>query len=142
MNSVFYLCRSPDDPEQFVFADELPNDYYSPGLFVVEASTQAGVVDQIFKFRARQGEQVLELELKRSENGRAYIVNAAKNGTFYFKLVAFKKSSRYVGLRSRVFQDMPLYRIEPANMGQLERACINRDFYFIGSSGIQTGNDI
>ena len=142
MNSVFYLCRSPDDPDQFVFADELPDNYYSPGFFVVEAATQTGALDQIFKFRARQGEQVLDLDLKRSKEGRAYIVDAAENGKFYFKQVAFKKHSRYVGKRGGIFKGRPLYRMEPANTGLLEQACISRDFYFIGSPGIQMDSDI
>lgn len=135
MKSVFYLCRSPDDPERFVFADELPDNYYSPGLFIVEASARDGAMDPSFKFLARQGERILELDLKRSEEGRAYIVDAAENGKFYFKQVALKKSVRYDGRRISLFHDLPLYRMEPANMGLLERACIERDFYFIGSSG-------
>lgn len=140
MNSVFYLCRSPSDPDQFVFASELPDNYYSPGLFVVEAINRGGLLDQGFKFLARQGQQVMSLELRRSENGRAYIVDAAHNGKFYFKAIALDRSSRYSGKRRGLFHDMPLYRFEPANMRQLESACIDRDFYFVGSSGADADN--
>lgn len=140
MKSVFYLCRSPNDPDQFVFANELPENYYSPGLFVVEAVNRRGLLEQGFKFLARQGQQTMSLELRRSENGRAYIVDAAHNGRFYFKAIALDRSLRYSGQRQGLFQDMPLYRLEPANMMQLERVCIDRDFYFIGSTGADADN--
>jgi hypothetical protein len=140
MNSVFYLCRSPQDPELFLFANELPENYYSPGLFIVEAADRRGTLDQSFKFLARQGQQIMSLELRRTERGRAYVVDAAHNGTFYFKAVALNKISRYSGQRRSVFHDIPLYRLEPANMKQFERACVDRDFYFIGSAGIDADN--
>lgn len=140
MSSVFYLCRSPSDPGQFVFANELPENYYSPGLFIVEAISRRGLLEQGFKFLARQGQQIMSLELHRSESGRAYVVDAAHNGRFYFKAIALDRNSRYSGQRRSLFHDMPLYRFEPANMRQLERACIDRDFYFIGSAGADADN--
>ncbi len=140
MNSVFYLCRSQNDSDQFVFANELPENYYSPGLFIVEAANRRGLLEQGFNFLARQGKQTISLELRRTENGRAYIVDAAHNGKFYFKAIALDRSSRYSGQRRGLFHDMPLYRFEPANMRQLERACIDRDFYFIGSTGTDVDN--
>lgn len=140
MKSVFYLCRSPSAPDHFVFANELPKDYYSPGLFVVEADNRSGLLKQDFKFLARQGQQTMSLDLRRSKNGRTYIVDAADNGVFYFKAIALKRSSRYSGQNRDLFHDMPLYRFEPANMRQLESACINRDFYFTGSTGTNADN--
>lgn len=140
MYSVFYLCRSPEDSKQFVFASELPENYYSPGLFVIEAASRGGRLEQTFNFLARQGQNTMSLELRRSKNGRAYIVDAAHNGKFYFKAVALDINSRYSGQRRWLFHDMPLYRLEPANMQQLESACIDRDFYFIGSAGVESDN--
>ena len=138
MSPVFYLCRSPNDPKQFLFANELPEHYYSPGLFIVEAVNKRRMLSPSFKFLARQGQQTLSLDLRRSEKGRAYVANAGVNGIFYFKAVALDRTSRYTGRRESFFHDMPMYRLEPANMGQLERACVDRDFYFIGSAGIET----
>ncbi|MCK0509573.1 hypothetical protein [Aromatoleum buckelii] len=141
MRSVFYLCRSPHDPELFLFANELPENYYSPGLFVVEAINRRGMLGPNFKFLARQDRQTMSLELRRSENGRAYMVDAGHNGTFYFKAIALDRKSRYSGQRGDSFNGMSLYRLEPANMRQLERICADRDFYFIGSAGIDPNND-
>jgi hypothetical protein len=140
MNSVFYLCRSPNDPKSFLFANELPDNYYAPGLFIVEADNRSGVLDERFKFLARQGLQTLNLELQGAERGRSYVVDAGENGKFYFKVIALDRTSRYFGHRSNVFRDMPLYRLEPANMRQLELACVERGFYFIGSAGSDGDN--
>lgn len=134
MASVFYLCRPPEDSSTFVFADELPDNYYSPGMFVVEAVNRRGQLGATFKFLARQGQQILSLELKQSEKKRTYIVDASQNGTFYFKAIALDRTARYSGQRISLFHNMPLYRIEPANMTQLERACKEKDFYFVGSA--------
>ena len=135
MPTVFYLCRSPDNSNEFVFANELPEDYYSPGLFVVQSVNPRGLPLQEYTFFARQGMQRLRLNLMRSKDGRAYVVDADINGIFYFKIIRLGNNERYTGSRTRVFNDTPLYRLEPANMMQLERACIERDFYFVGSSG-------
>lgn len=140
MPTVHYLCRSSDNSEHLVFANELPDEYYSPGLFVVEAVNPRGLLGPTFKFLARQGMQVIGLELKRSERGRAYIVNAGEIGIFYFKLVALNRKTRYFGNKVHLFHNMPLFRLEPANMVHLEKACLDRDFYFIGSNGSE--NDI
>ena len=134
-DSVLYLCQSLDAPERFVFANELPEHHYSPGIFIVEAANRSGTLKPTFNFPARKGVQVMNLELRRVDNGRAYVVDAASNGMFYFKVIALNRNARYSGQRGGVFHDFPLYRLEPANMRQLERACLEHDFYFTGSAG-------
>jgi len=119
----------------FVFANELPVDYYNPGFFVIESINRRGQLEPTYQFLARQGQQTLSLELKQSKKGRAYVVDAGQNGIFYFRAIAFDRNTRYSGKLISLFRNMPLYRLDPANMSQLERACIENDFYFIGGSG-------
>jgi len=133
--SVFYLCHPPEDSDTLVFATELPENFYSPGIFVVEGATRGTRLGPTYKFLAREGQQTLYLELKQIEKGRTYIVDAGHNGAFYFKAISLNRDIRYSGQHQSLFNYFPLYRIQPANMTQLERACIERDFYFIGSSG-------
>lgn len=133
MSKVFYLCGSQDDPRKLVFADELPEDYYAPGMFVVEAKSKGGALSTNFQFAARQGQQLLALELNTTERGRTFKVDANSIGMFYFKLIALNRTVRYAGIRPRSFNNRPLYRVEPANMTLLERACTEHDFYFIGA---------
>jgi hypothetical protein len=140
MGAVFYLCRSPDEPESLVFANELPEHFYSPGFFVIEAVSRSGMLGGRFSFLARKGQAKINLELQQSNNSRVYIVDTASNGVFYFKAIALARTLRYSGQRGSLFNDMPLYRLEPANMMRLERECIDHDFYFTGSTGMDTDN--
>lgn len=135
MATVFYLCRPPEDSNTFVFANELPDNYYSPGLFVVESDNSRGELGPAFKFLARQYQQTLYLELKRAERWRTYIVDAGQYGIFYFKAIALDRNIRYSGKNTSLFHNKPLYRLEPANMTLLERACVERNFYFVGGAG-------
>ena len=135
MKKVLYLCRGNTDSDHFYFAPELPDNYFAPGQFVIEAKNSQGQLHTLYKFGAMQGGQELELELKPTERGRAYAVDAGANGKFYFKVVAMHRATRYVGQRQEMFEGMPFFRLEPANMQQLEQACKQSEFYFIGSAG-------
>lgn len=135
MKKVLYLCRASESSDDLLFAPELPENYYAPGQFVIEAMNTRGQLHTLYKFSAMQGNQELELELKPTERGRSYAVDAGNNGKFFFKVVAMSRGTRYAGQSNIEFDGMPLYRLEPANMQQLEHACRRHDFYFIGNSG-------
>jgi hypothetical protein len=136
MGTVFYLCRNPDEPDSLVFANELPDNFYSPGFFVIEAVSRSGMLGGRFNFLARRGQVTTSFELLQSKNSRVYVVNTVGNGVFYFKAIALARTVRYSGQRGYLFNDMPLYRLEPASMARLERECLVNDFYFIGSAGM------
>ncbi len=135
MKKVLYLCRGITDSHNLFFAPELPEYYFAPGFFIVEATDNLGKLEDIYEFTARQGTQEITLEIKHAENGRAYIVDAGQHGKFYFKAVAMSRSTQYGGSLVSNFEGFPFFRLEPANMQQLEQACRQNDFYFIGSSG-------
>lgn len=41
----------------------------------------------------------------------------------------------YAGKLKQQIDGLPLFRLEPANMQQLEQACRQSEFYFTGSDG-------
>ena len=135
MKKVLYLCRGNADSNDFYFAPELPENYFSPGQFVIESKNTRGQMHDLYRFDAMQDNKELELELKPAERGRAYVVDAGANGKFYFKVVAMNRATRYAGKQQGPFDGMPFYRLEPANMQKLEQACLTNEFYFIGSAG-------
>jgi hypothetical protein len=128
---VHYLCHPPHDSVGFVYAAELPDRYYAPGFFCVEAENARGNVRDAFSFPARLGEQIISAELLQVAR-RTYSVNVEGVGTFYFKLVSLDRRARYIGGRAEEFSGYPLYRVQPANDHYLERACQAHDFYFVG----------
>ncbi|WP_146750269.1 hypothetical protein [Pseudomonas sp. RIT411] len=129
---VHYLCHPPGDSINFVYATELPADYYSLGMFAVEASNANGATSNSFKFPAQLKNNTIILELVQT-SGRTYTVDVKKIGMrFFFKLVSFDKTARYVGQARDRFIDYPLLRVQPANYLRLEQACLDHDFYFVG----------
>jgi hypothetical protein len=135
VTSVFYLCRSHDDLYGLLFAGDLPQSYYSLGMFVIEANHWSGELAGTYSFLARQGRKTLNLTLKLLEVRPIYMVDADENGIFYFKAIALDRRIKYCGSMDSIFQGKQLYRLEPASMIKLEKACVENDFYFIGSSG-------
>ena len=135
MPKVLYLCRGPENSDQLYFASELPDGYFAPGLFIIQGESGQGKLSLTYQFAARQGEQELELDLSASESGRSLVVDAGANGKFYFKAVSMGRGISYAGQLSGIEQRKPLFRLEPANMRQLEQACRTSDFYFIGFGG-------
>ena len=70
MKKVLYLCRGITDSHNLFFAPELPEYYFAPGFFIVEATDNLGKLEDIYEFTARQGTQEITLEIKHAENGR------------------------------------------------------------------------
>ncbi|MDZ7889929.1 MAG: hypothetical protein U5M72_12030 [Pseudomonas sp.] len=129
---VHYLCHPPRDSLNFVYAAELPADYYAPGTFCIEAESANGKLSEFFAFPARMGERLIDTKLIKV-NSRTYAVTFAELGIkFYFKIVSLDKTARYVGNESNRFEYFRLFRVQPANTHRLEQACLDHDFYFIG----------
>ncbi|WP_286787674.1 MULTISPECIES: hypothetical protein [unclassified Pseudomonas] len=129
---VHYLCRPLHDSLNFVYATELPPDYYAPGTFCVEASSASGKLSESFKFPARMKERIIETKLTKV-NSRTYAVALEELSIkFFFKIISLDKTARYVGGEPNRFEGFRLFRVQPANTHRLEQACLNHDFYFIG----------
>lgn len=129
---VHYLCHPPDRQIDFVYAAELPSQYYAPGMFCVEAFNTNGHLGDSFDFPALFGEQLITLSLSQV-TARTYAVDVEKLGMkFFFKLVSLDRAARYIGRESKRFSDFPLFRAQPASSQRLENACIEHNFYFVG----------
>lgn len=129
---VHYLCHPPCDSVNFVYAAELPVNYYAPGMFCVEASSASGGIAESYQFPAQLKQNLIIPKLTRV-NARTYSVEVEDLAMkFFFKLISFDRASRYVGQASNRFSDFPLLRVQPANSLRLEQACVNYDFYFVG----------
>lgn len=130
--NVHYLCHPPGDSKNFVYAAELPKNYYAPGMFCVEASNLSGTISESFQFPAQLNKSIVILNLIRVSD-RTYSVEVKELGVrFFFKLISFDRSWRYVGQAPNRFSDYPLLRVQPANLLRLEQACLDFDFYFVG----------
>ncbi|WP_243250043.1 hypothetical protein [Sulfitobacter pontiacus] len=133
---VFYL--SFFHPENsFLFPNELPDQYYSPGLFIAEAKRDGNLAYR-YTFDAMDSGDRVRLELVRQDEGdissSLYVVRTKKYGSFYFSFLDLNHRFRYRGKKRSLIDHGELKVALSRDNQKLERVCQNFDFYFIGST--------
>jgi hypothetical protein len=130
---VHYLCHPPGDLLNFVYAAELPANYYAPGIFCIESKNRSGGLEGSYDFAAILGEQSINATLERVVGRTFSVFIAVLAQRFLFKAVSLDRTARYVGWERNRFSDLPLFRVQPVSDKRLEEACQRHDFYFVGS---------
>lgn len=141
-NRILYLSFFPPE-DGFLFPSELPDQYYSPGLFIAEAESD-GSLAYSYIFDAMDAGSRVEFELVRQDeadpNSNLYVVQTKQFGSFYFSLVNVNPRYKYRG-KNRSLRDHRELKIAVTRDSQkLERVCQNFDFYFIGSTLTEDGD--
>ncbi|WDB48801.1 hypothetical protein [Escherichia albertii] len=89
MNGRVYYLSFFNEQGGFLFPDELPDDYYSPGLFIVERN-QCGEYPDVFLFDAMDNGKRVSLHLtrvsERNSISTLYVVRTEDYGSFGFRL--------------------------------------------------------
>lgn len=131
---VYYLCFL-GERSGFLFPDELPKNYYSPGLFLVTPE-EDGTYAFSYTFDAMDNGVRISLNLVRADeaNPRStlYVVRTDSYGSFWFDLRVVNSQFRYIGNRSQISQYRDFSVAVSVDADKLERACKNFNFYFIG----------
>ncbi|MEL0639413.1 hypothetical protein V6260_02200 [Pseudoalteromonas aliena] len=135
-NRVYYLSFFSEGGG-FLFPDELPKNYYSPGLFLIE-SHRSGKYPYAFSFDAMDNGKRVSLKLERANESdprsTLYVVRTKHYGSFWFKFEDINPSLRYLGSKFNLQDDFSFSVAISTDSEKLERACHNFDFYFIGST--------
>jgi hypothetical protein len=127
-NQVFYLCHHSTLENGLIFPSELDEGEYGyAGFFVVEENQ--GELRGQYLFDAIQNSQKSTLTLKKRDNNT--FVAKAEEGIFYFMAHPIKEF--YVGKKCELQNHNPLWLLEPLLRNQLENACQNHNFYFVGA---------
>lgn len=139
---ILYLSFFPPE-DGFLFPNELPDQYYAPGLFIAEAEPD-GRLDYRYIFDAIDSGNRVELDLVRQDeadpNSNLYVVRTKQYGSFYFSLVDVNPRYKYRG-KNRLLRDHRELKIAVTRDSQkLERVCQSFDFYFIGSTLTEDGD--
>lgn len=136
MKQVFYLCLNNKFRKAgFVFPNELDDDYYAPGFFVIESSGDVNRFSDNYMFLAIDKGKIVKTILNR--NNKGFIVNTEKYGEFQFEAIfAPTPMNRYIGI-SPEFKEIKtkLYILKCSDDEKLENVCREHDFYFIGNNG-------
>ncbi|WP_447077849.1 hypothetical protein [Shewanella algae] len=137
MNNLVYYLSFFSQGGGFLFPDELPPNYYSPGLFLIEP-TSNGEYPYAFSFDAMDNGRRVTLKLVRvdEDNPRAtlYVVRTEHYGSFWFNLEQISPSLPYLGRRPQLKNTSGFGIAITTDSGKLERICHKFDFYFIGST--------
>ncbi len=138
MSNIVYYLSFYREQLGFLFPDELPKNYYSPGLFIVEEKSN-GELPYSYSFDAMYNSKRVSLNLVRVDEGNPsgslYVVKAKHYGSFWFKLDRVNPLvTRYQGNRPQLQSHNPFRVAVTTDSAKLERICQKFDFYFIGST--------
>lgn len=133
---VLYLSFFPPE-DGFLFPNELPDQYFAPGLFVVEAERDGSLAYR-YTFVAMDAGGRVEFDLVRQDEAdptsNLYVVRTKQYGSFYFSLVDMNSRYQYRGKKRSLRDHGELKIAVTLDSQKLERVCQNFDFYFIGST--------
>jgi hypothetical protein len=137
MNDRVYYLSFFVEQGGFLFPDELPDDYYSPGLFIVERN-QYNEYPDVFLFDAMDNGRRVSLHLERASEGWAlstlYVVRTERYGSFWFQIEEVNPSLYYLGRRVQLQGSNNFGVAITTDERKLELACQEHSFYFIGST--------
>lgn len=133
---VYYLCLS-DKENGLVFPHELPENYYSPGHFIL-MSIDSNLEEKYTFIAVRANkryklslERIDEMDAKNNLNyDKLYVVYTKEYGPMFFLAVLLDKIS-YVG-KEMPFEVETYWEILPLDEVGLENLAKKHDFYFVG----------
>lgn len=143
MSAVVYYLSFYSEQLGFLFPKELPKNYYSPGLFLVEPEGD-GTFSYGYTFDAMDNGNRISLKLIRANednpSSTLYVVRTKHYGSFWFNLENINQNIRYIGENPKLANHNPMAVAMTTDPDKLERVCKNYNFYFIGST--LTENDL
>lgn len=137
MNRIVYYLSFFSAEVGFLFPDELPQNYYSPGLFLVESESNNNCANS-YVFDAMDNGKRIDLKLIKANEGDAesalYMVKTEHYGIFWFNLERINTEFRYRGSHPQLKNHSDFFVAVTTDHEKLERVCQEFNFYFIGNT--------
>lgn len=134
-NIVYYLSFLAED--SFLFPQELPENYYAPGLFIIEQN-QTNEFNFRYTFDAMDNGKRVSLSMTRAnENDRSstlYVVKTEHYGSFWFNFELINPHIKYTGNKQELLNHNNFGIALTTDSNKLERICHDFNFYFIGDT--------
>lgn len=134
-NLVYYLSFLSE--EGFLFPEELPENYYAPGLFIIEQN-QTHEFGFRYTFDAMDNGTRVSLSMVRANendrNSTLYVVKTEYYGSFWFNLELINPHIKYKGKKQELLNHNNLGIALTTDSNKLERICHDFNFYFIGNT--------
>lgn len=127
INKVLYLCINNSLPLGFVFPNELPPNYYSPGFFIIDFRSS-----ETYTFSALNKGKLSTYNLY--TKGNLGFVKT-EYGLVFFRISKVNSwYNKYVGNYQSLSNFKNLHILQCTEENKLELLCKNENFYFIGYS--------
>ncbi|WP_201491397.1 hypothetical protein [Pseudomonas paracarnis] len=137
MNNLVYYLSFYGERGGFLTPEELPKNYYSPGLFLLESEADGRYVYS-YSFDAMDNGKRISLALvmanENNPDSTLYVVKTKHYGSFWFNLEKINPHLRYIGNKVQLKSHRDFSIVIPTDSDKLERVCHNFNFYFIGSA--------
>ena len=133
---VHYLIRDPSEKVGLIYPTELDDQNYTGfGAFYLLGNAGASIGERYY-FYAIQGEQTVQTELLPFRGSRSFFqAEVPRIGTFVFyaQPMPFRPAA-YTGLNASSANLVALRRLRSWQPYELDRACREHAFYFVGYS--------
>ena len=141
-NDVLYMSFSNKE-SGMIFPNELDEDIYSPGIWVIQSSSKEDCpthinIDAIIK------EELITL-IARKNIDNHYEVEIPSNQGLDPIVLKIKKvhyrHQKYVGQSSIIKRDLSFFQLVPIDIPYLENLCLEKGIYLIGKIDKRLGNN-
>lgn len=136
MNKFIYYLSYYNEKFGFLFPDELPDNYYAPGLFLIEVDNNNNFL-HTYTFDAMDNGKRTTLELtctNKEHNSSLYVVRTKHYGSFWFNLERIHFGLVYIGKNKLMADHNNLAVLISTDSNKLEKVCKEYNFYFIGKA--------
>jgi hypothetical protein len=132
---VHYLVRRPDRSDGLIYPSEIEEQgYVGFGAFYLMGKEGEALRDA-FVFYAVRGDQLIEATLSRYRDTRGFFFAAINGvGRFLFNAEPIPKTMAYVGSEPEAADLVAIRRLRSWRPGELDVACRDHGFYFVGWS--------
>lgn len=130
MQEVLYLSYS-NQQDGLIFPNELEKGIYSPGMWIIQA-TSINECSSEFFFNAVENNEIVKLTIRRISNSN-YQVDTLKYGKINLRLVEiYWRYQNYVGNSQLINRNLKFFQLVPIDIPKITRLCLEEKFFLIG----------
>jgi len=131
---IHYLIRHPT-LDGLIYPAELEDEeYFGFGSFYLLGKTGA-FIGEAYRFYAIRGEETVQTTLLPYRNSRSFFrAEVTDVGSFLFYAQPIARKPSYIGKAARASNLVAVRRLRSWQPDELDRACQEHNFYFVGYS--------
>jgi len=140
MNFIHYLVNNNTHPYGLIHPSEIEEENYrSFGAFYIMSRDDV-VLEKEYVFHAILGDEIIVTNAIQTVNSKnVYQIEVKEVGNFIFYAESIRQAP-YVGSNNYLNESHAIKRFRCRRQDELEKACSDHDFYFVGASKMINDN--